>query len=66
MGSIFETSYCFENKFWTLSLNTLNNIIEKDADAMAKIWQALIFSLFKKVLFNHSRNNYLYTNIIKK
>ena len=54
--------YYNSNNFWTLSLNTLNTIIEKDADAMAKIWQALIFSLFKKVLFNHSRNNYLYTN----
>ena len=50
------------NNFWTVSLNTLNNILERDVEAMAKIWQALIFSLFKKVLFNHSRNNYLYTN----
>lgn len=47
--------------FWKINATSLEKLYKSDTTTFEKLWKALIFSLFKKIVYQYSRHNYNYT-----
>jgi hypothetical protein len=52
----------WQTRFWIISVSELENLFNTQTIAFERIWQAQIFSLFKKILYTYSPSNYSYVN----
>jgi len=47
----------WQTRFWIISAPELERLFNTQSVAFERIWQAQLFSLFKKIIYTHSPSN---------
>jgi hypothetical protein len=61
-ASLPQEDKFWQTQFWIISVPELERLFNTQSIAFERIWQAQLFSLFKKIIYTHSPSNYNYVN----